>query len=139
MACQITEQYRLKLKYLDIGGGFFGGMAGKPQFNDYLHILRETLSRQFSAEETTLVIEPGISLVGSPVSYVATVVDVKETTRNRFVITDGSRTHIDPLMHKTGYFYDVRRQNTREDISLAKQVLCGFTCMEADRLMVVND
>lgn len=138
-ACQIAEQYQLKLTYLDIGGGFFGGMVGKPQFNDYLRVLRETLSRQFSVEETTLVIEPGISLIGSPVSYVTTVMDVKETTRNHFVITDGSRMHIDPLMHKTGYFYDVKRQNAGGEMPLAKQVLCGFTCMEADRLMVVND
>ena len=135
-ACKIAKQYNLKLKFLDIGGGFFGGMTGKPQFADYLRVLQENLSQWFCPEETTIVIEPGISLVGAPISYVTTVVDVKKTTYHHFVITDGSRTHIDPLMHKSAYFYDIARRGTEAGSPMEEQVLCGFTCMETDRFMV---
>lgn len=138
-ACKIAEIYQLKLKYVDVGGGFFGGMPDKPQFSDYLSAIRESLSAYFQPDETTLIIEPGISLIGSPVSYVTTVVDVKETTYNRFIISDGSRIHIDPLMHKSNYLYTIDRKSTPDTDMVKKQVICGYTCMETDRIMEVQN
>lgn len=38
-----------------------------------------------------------MAVIGAPISYVTTVVDVKDTEYNRFVVTDGTRTSIDPL------------------------------------------
>jgi len=35
-ACAIKKKYKLELKYIDIGGGFYGGLENKPQFKDYM-------------------------------------------------------------------------------------------------------
>ena len=64
----------------------------------------------------------------------SSVVDIKKTTRNVFVTTDGSRTQIDPLMTKTSYFYDIMWKNNEKREVLKRQVISGFTCMEHDRL-----
>ena len=130
IACQIQRQYNLNLRYIDVGGGFFGGLADKPQYEDYITAIADELKATFSADETTLIIEPGASLIASPVSYVCKVIDVKDTTYGRFVITDGSRIHIDPLMHKSKYFL----MTNSEKKPLSQQIICGFTCMEGDRI-----
>lgn len=135
MAVRIAREYNLTLDYIDIGGGFFGGLPDKPQFEDYLDSVRSILSDYFQPENTRLIVEPGMALIGAPVQFITSVIDVKKTTYNRFAVIDGSRTNIDPLMTKSFYFCEVLRKETnRENIS--KQVIAGFTCMEHDRLYI---
>lgn len=137
MACSISEHYDLKLDYIDIGGGFFGGLSSKPQFEDYLSIVEGILKDYFDKKETKLIIEPGMSVIGAPVSYVTTVIDTKETNYNRFVITDGTRMDIDPLMKKTSYFHRYISEMSNDRSS--KQVICGYTCMENDRIYIAEN
>lgn len=138
MACRIAQEYRLELSYVDIGGGYFGGLENKPQFADYLRPVSAILSRVFDESRTTLIVEPGMALVGPVVSYVTSVIDVKDTSYGRFVVTDGSRTSIDPLMTKKSYFHHVEQADTAQQI-IPEQIICGYTCMEHDRLFRMND
>lgn len=137
MACKIAEEYGLTLSFVDIGGGFFGGLPGKPQFDDYLKEISQILYKCFDVDKTALIVEPGMSLIGAPVSYVTTVIDVKDTIYNRFVVTDGTRTSIDPFMSKKSYFH--RYKKTKAGRIFRKQVICGYTCMEHDRLYEAID
>lgn len=139
VACEIATQYCLDLSFVDVGGGFFGGVPGKPAFDDYISVIANELSNCFSSEKTTLIVEPGISLVGAPISYVTTVVDTKRTNRSLFIVTDGSRTNVDPLMHKEAYDYSFEFSPEGNRETAVKQVICGFTCMEGDRLFVAAD
>ena len=133
-ACFIAKQFSLDLKYVDIGGGFFGGLPDKPQFKDYFKLVADNLSDYFDLTRIKIVLEPGMALIGSCISFVASVIDVKNTNRNRFVVIDGSRTNIDPLMTKTNYFYELLTTNKNV---YHKQVISGFTCMEHDRLITL--
>jgi diaminopimelate decarboxylase len=138
IACEITESYALDLAYVDIGGGFYGGLIDKPQFTDYFEAISGELSKTFDKDNTVLIVEPGTSLVSSPFSYVTKVTDIKQTTANIFVVTDGSRVHVDPLMKKTGYFFDLINNQDSKGTVLEEQVITGFTCMEFDRLFVLE-
>lgn len=138
IACRLREEFQLELDYIDVGGGFFGGLPTKPQFEEYITLMEGILSKQFDKERTKLIIEPGMAVIGAPVRYVTTVIDVKDTEFNRFVVTDGSRTSIDPLMTKSSYFHSCERQ--RETSVIPRQIICGYTCMEHDRLFeAVNE
>lgn len=140
MACQIKKEYNLTLDYIDVGGGFFGGLEHKPRFNDYLKCISEILSKEFDKDKTTLIVEPGMSLIGSPVSFVTSVIDIKTTTKNCFVITDGSRNNIDPLMTKSSYFFEIEYLHTNQgEVHCDKQVIAGYTCMEHDRLFELKN
>lgn len=132
VACKIKKEFNLVLDYLDIGGGFFGGLQNKPQFDEYFYEVERILSTEFSDEKTKLIVEPGMAVIGACVSYVTKVIDIKDTTYNRFVVTDGSRIAIDPLMTKNAYFNEIQSEQQKDVIH--KQVVCGFTCMEHDRL-----
>ena len=138
VAVKISREYGLKLSYVDIGGGFFGGLETKPQFPEYFDMIADILGQQFDPKKVTLIVEPGMALIGAPVDYITTVVDVKRSTKNIFVVTDGSRTQIDPLMTKTGYYHEIRRQNSTGK-RIERQIICGFTCMEHDRLFEVKE
>lgn len=144
MACRIKKEYDLKLDYIDIGGGYFGGMDDRPKFPDYMKAVREELLEAFDQRETMLVVEPGTSLITPPIEYVTTVVDCKDTHVGRFVVTDGSRSDIDPLHAKSSYFhkllYSAAKENEASDRKIFKeQVICGYTCMENDRLFTVQE
>lgn len=134
VACEIKQSYALNLKYVDIGGGFYGGLEDKPQFCDYMEVISSELSKQFDKENIVLVVEPGASLVSSPINFVTSVIDVKQTTANNFVVTDGSRINIDPLMNKTRYFFKIKYKSEIKRRIIETQVISGFTCMENDRL-----
>lgn len=138
IAVNIIKEFKLDLKYIDVGGGFFGGMPNKPQFSDYIEEISNIIKTVLNPNKTTLIVEPGISLVGSPFSYITTIIDTKDTTYNRFVVIDGSRTNIDPLMNKSSYFHEYVYSDEKRDI-IEKQVVCGSTCMEHDRLFIENN
>ena len=138
-AVEIADKYELNLDYVDIGGGFFGGLASKPQFIEYFSTVSAILRRNFNPKKTVLVVEPGMALIGAAVDYYTTVKDVKKTIRNMFVVTDGSRTQIDPLMTKSSYFKDIVRNGNEKRTELNRQIICGFTCMEHDRMFEVKN
>ena len=141
MALQIVCEYRLNLKYIDIGGGFFGGVENKPSFMDYFTEVHKIFKSKELLKNVNIIVEPGMSLIGASVDYVATVVDTKSTKNNSFAVLDGSRIHIDPLMRKKSYSYKIlKNPNTEEpcDFENSKQILCGFTCMESDMFFELN-
>ncbi len=139
-ACRIKRELQTEFAYIDVGGGYFGGLPDRPQYEDYLRVMTEILREAYDPDRTALILEPGTSLICPPVEYATSVTDVKETSRNYFVTTDGSRIHVDPLMTKKSYFYHIEPVNrTENEEMLKKQVICGFTCMENDRLFELRD
>lgn len=140
MACRIRRECGMDFAYIDVGGGYFGGLANKPQYADYLRVMSEILREEFTPEHTALIVEPGTSMICPPIEYVTTVTDVKETNRNCFAVTDGSRIHVDPLMTKKSYFYHIEPADCAGERPTAeKQIVSGFTCMENDRLFELRD
>lgn len=132
---QIAMRYTLQhLNYIDIGGGFFGEVKGKPGWDDYAEGISKQLTHYGYDAHLQLIIEPGVSLLAGCFSYYTTVRDVKQTKNAHFVVVDGSRTHIDPLFHKkkNAYFCELLPQENHRPISAQPQTLCGSTCLEQD-------
>lgn len=140
MACEIKRSYNLKLRYIDVGGGFYGGLKDKPQFNDYLEAISEELAKEFDKKDIILIVEPGSSLVSSPISFVTSVTDVNKIADDNFIITDGSRNNVDPLFSKSSYFFDINYKDNSQRKLVGTQIISGFTCMENDRFFkLVNN
>lgn len=140
-ACQLKEEFNLSLSFLDMGGGYFGGMDNRPKFPDYVKVMEEELKTSFSPKETTLILEPGTSLITPPIEYLTEVIDVKSTYANNIVTIDGSRIDVDPLHTKSNYFYKLQcgQGQPAERELVEKQVICGLTCMENDRLFIADN
>ncbi len=137
-ACEIANLFEYELDFINVGGGFFGGLPDRPTFLEYMQSISAILSKRFNNKNTTLIVEPGASLIATPISFLCEVIDVKDTIKKRIVTVNGSRNNIDPFMNKTNYFLDLLVKNEDKN-SVKEQVVCGYTCMEHDRLIKLED
>lgn len=133
-ACGIIRREQLQIEYIDVGGGFFGGGDNGIAYDKYVKGMKDELEKA-GFDEVGIIVEPGASVVATSIRYLTEVVDVKDTTMNRFVIVDGSRLHIDPFFSKSTYSYELLSE-TEEVVS--KQTIVGFTCMEKDRIIKLD-
>ena len=132
---EIIKKYDLNPSFIDIGGGFFGGVPGKATPKEYINAVKKELCSVVDVNQTKLIIEPGSALIGSAVELHTSVLDVKDTAHARIVTTDGSRIYVDPLWQKKSYTYT----STSSSPMIKKQIICGYTCMDHDRLMEVEN
>ena len=137
-AVEIAEKYGLNIKYIDIGGGFFGGqeLAGKPKMEEYAIVISNELRKYFSPDEVTLILEPGASVVATALDYLSTVQNTRNIGNECIVTVDGTLLHINPFMVKRDSNMIVSTQE-REKIDIQK--ICGCTCMEKDVFGVLNN
>jgi diaminopimelate decarboxylase len=137
LAAELIAERGLELDWVDIGGGFFGSVDGSPTFDDYVGAIRECLAGAVDPARTRLIVEPGGSLTAVPIEFHASVVDVKWVGDSRFVVTDTSRTDLDPLFRRRRPFaVDLTTTSTA---TVPSQIVSGFTCMEDDRLLTLED
>lgn len=134
----VARKHSLELEYVDIGGGFYGIMEGKPTFNDYFSAISNGLSSYFDLEHITVIIEPGNAIVASAIDFVSQVVDVKKIHNFYAVTTDGSRNDLDPFYRKQNYFYSID-SNSNNSSSVPMQIISGGTCLEYDKIFELKD
>ncbi|RRD93861.1 diaminopimelate decarboxylase [Clostridiales bacterium COT073_COT-073] len=141
-AIRLIYQEKLTIKYLDIGGGFYGNMAGKPRYEEYAAAVYEALRHDLNLRELTLVTEPGNAIIASPVNYLCQIKDCKQIGDKIIYTTDGTRNHIDPLFQKSSYSYTMLSNKSstdssgeRESIRNHEKWLFGASCMEKDVIM----
>ena len=65
---------------------------------------------------------------------------MKDTYAKRIVTTNGSRNNIDPFFIKENYiFEEVFRSSCEQRKIIKEQVVCGYTCLDNDRIMKIYD
>lgn len=140
MAVRIAKEYGLDLHYVDMGGGYFGGRDDKPDYRDYFKEICKELKTYFNPADTVLIAEPGVSLISRATTFETSVIDIKDIRNRKFVVTDGSRVNLNPLVtrhvypHHLEYCSDTAARPTEDS-----QWICGATCMEYDRLFEINN
>ena len=140
-ACRIQQEFQLSLSYVDLGGGYCGGLEGCPEYPDYFPVIAEELSKCFKVDDTKLIVEPGVSLISKCTTFVTSVFDTRNIKGNRYIMTDGSRFNIDATMNKDSYIFHVihNRIPIKERLIMQRQIISGYTCMECDRMFVYKN
>jgi len=95
----LLQKDGIRLKYLDLGGGF-----GVPYEGDEMDIqaLADAIVPLVKNSGLKLVLEPGRSLVGEAGALVATVLSIKKSGEKTFVITDAGMTELIRPSHYGG-------------------------------------
>ena len=124
------------LEYINLGGCMFGDKLGAPTFNQYAETIVGVMREFGIPENVTLLMEPGAALIASPFSYVCKVIGTKDIKDTRFVYTDGSIKHIAPQMNTISFFTTIK--TSKENI-LPRQVVTGYSCIEMDRFLDLQD
>ena len=136
-AVHIIKEFSLNPSFIDMGGGFFGGVPGKITPDEYINTIAKQFEGVVDFDKTKLIVEPGSAIIGSVVDLYTTVLDAKKTALANIITTDGSRIHIDSLWKKKSYMYTLKTISTRPINN--KQIICGYTCMDHDRIMVLEN
>ena len=129
-AAAVLHSFRIQPDYIDIGGGYFGDMPGKPTFADYAATLARGLQ---DFPEARIIVEPGNALCAGAFSFLSSVLDVKDIAGHTVVVCDASRNDIDPFFRKTDYFKSFPTVEEGRPMA-AHQTVVGGTCLEYDRL-----
>lgn len=138
---EIIKRYELnELKYIDIGGGYFGGnyFKGKPSIEEYAQTITGILNSQINSKEVTLVIEPGAAILATSCDYLTSVVNIKRRNDYSVVTVDGSCLHVNPFM-KHRQQNPCTILNPGDLLSDELQIIAGSTCMEMDRLYPMDN
>ena len=131
----MIEQERV---FIDIGGGFFLGMEerthGKPTIEEYAAVIIGEIKKCVDLAKVDLIIEPGASLLATPISYLTKVINTRDIRNTRIATVDGSILHINPFMvHREPIAECIYMKE--QDVTQAEQIICGATCMENDRFV----
>ena len=118
-----------------MGGGYFGGqkVTGKPTMEEYAACICGELRKGFSPEKTTLILEPGASVIATCVNYISRVIGTRDVRGVRAVTLDGSLLHINPFMSSRIPSYEWLGDGDRQMEEV--QIVSGCTCMENDRFL----
>lgn len=134
------QSRNMVIKELDLGGGYFGMMPGKPAYTDYAESIAAAVSNFYDLCRIRIIIEPGNAIVASCFTFVASVIDVKHHDNANYITIDGSRIDIDPFFRKSNYFMEIRCVNSeRSRTNVPRQIIGGCTCLEYDRLFELLD
>ena len=136
---EIVNVYNLDdIEYIDLGGGFYGFMDNRPDWEQYFKAISARL-KLHGYDRLKLIVEPGSSIMAGIFDYYTRVVDTKATTHSQYALCDGSRIHIDPLMHKNNYPHEIIHVSRYNGSLFERQIVAGFTCMECDRIMQLDN
>lgn len=135
-ACEVANKYMIaeEIKYIDIGGGFWGGThsCNYPSPEEYAERIASQLKMTFNPQRVCLIIEPGASILATAVDYRCKVTGIKRVRDTAIVTTDGTSLHINPFQVKRMPVYMVHHI-LQNKLPFGTQIVCGNTCMENDR------
>ena len=143
----IVERYfNNDLKFIDIGGGFFGKMGDKlknqfnseiPSYKDYADIIAAKIESKFSnlqeKEKPELIIEPGSAIVADTMFFVSEVVSIKNIDNYKIATVAGSKFNITPQNQNIYLPFRVIT-NTKVSSNSFNYLIAGYTCIESDYL-----
>jgi len=129
------EQDGLRLRYLNIGGGFPIQYADEvPSIEEIAHEVRKVQLAKFPAG-IELVLEPGRYLVGDAAMLVTTVIGKAQRGEENWLFLDVGAFHglMESLQVKGEFPYRVKA--ARKSVKQQKYVLTGPTCDPDDTIM----
>jgi len=140
--CNIAAEYWPDtIEYINIGGGIYGYIPPEfrwvevPTFDDYAEGICKVLNSNSWAgkHKPHLVLEPGIAMAATALSYITKVISVKRIRGRSFVTVDGSAFHAKPTLHKHNMPYQIIKRADTDDTETYSVV--GSTCVEKDYLL----
>jgi len=133
------------LRYIDLGGGFFGNMdeelrnqfdADIPSYQEYSAVIAGQFKDFYKSEpRPELIVEPGIAIIGNAMKYVTKIICTKNIKGKKFAITSGSALNIKPSLHSKNLPVKVFSNNKSQGLKILNNIeIVGSTCVENDNL-----
>ena len=139
-AAYVIRKYELQeIRYIDFGGGYFGGrvLTGKPTMDDYARAITEQLKEVVDCANVELVLEPGSSIIATAVDYLTKVIHTRNIGQQKVITLDGSNLDINPFLYERVPDHTILG---KQMVTVCEtQLVGGATCMEQDRFMILHN
>jgi diaminopimelate decarboxylase len=139
------------IKYINIGGGFFGNLALQlketlgldcvPSYEDYGELIGGRLFDFFSKKQVasmpTLYLEPGSSVVADSFTFVSKIHSVKYFESRKIIVSFAARHLLSPTNKTVKLPCEIisaQSQFDSSNIENGQFEIVGFTCIESDIL-----
>ncbi len=144
--CHIYKKLcqKYSIEYLDIGGGFFGEMPDElierfqikiPSTKEYAETISRVLLEELKDQTLpTLIVEPGISLVGNTMTLYAEILEIKKIEGQNIAVCDTSINVTNPTRSTISpSFQIIKKKNSTVNKKVKYNYsIVGNTCMEHD-------
>ena len=135
---KIMHENTLDLKYINLGGGILRATESI-NFKDILSSFsKELIKNNINTREICFMFEPGAALVANAGIIVSKVVSKKRINNKWFLTIDASKNYYD-ITNKFSKWNHYHIVSNSKSIIREKQIICGFSCMETDRLFTLKN
>ena len=83
-----------------------------------------------------IILEPGAALLATAITYYSKIKNIRKVKDVLYLTIDGSLLHINPFLVQREVDYKVYATGENK---ILKQVLCGATCLEKDRIVCLDN
>jgi diaminopimelate decarboxylase len=134
------------LKYIDVGGGFFGNMGDElkqqfdchiPTYAEYAGAIAHQVRARFPQDNCPeLIVEPGVAVVADVLTFAAKIVGLKTVRSRQIALAVGSIHNVKPTGSDKKLSMTVCKNDYQNNskISSSPVDIVGYTCMEHDCL-----
>lgn len=129
----LVKKYQLNLKYIDFGGGILRAVESI----DYRQALNKIINN-IDVNNIIIMVEPGAAITANSGSIVSKVISEKKINGTMYLTIDASKNYYD-ITNKFPNWKHYQIIRNKNDIIIKKQIICGFTCMENDRLFTIKN
>lgn len=136
-AAGLIRKHEMELDYIDVGGGYYGTLPGKPSYADYADTIAEVLNAN-GLGQLCVIVEPGSSIMASAFDYMMEVIDHKTVGGDYIVTTNGSCNDVDPFFNQRKFVKTEVLYRSGQRKNMVKQIVGGCTCLEFDRMMEIE-
>ena len=141
------------LKYINIGGGFFGRIGPElastldvqnvPDYNAYGKLIGEELTKYFKKSHRDvlpqLFIEPGSSVVADSLWFISKIHTIKQIGKKNIFVTYAARHLLSPTNKTVQLPIELYQfSNVKLTPNAIEFMVVGYTCIESDILGKVN-
>jgi ornithine decarboxylase len=124
----LIDKYQLKIKIIDIGGGFPSTFS-EEQFKNHANVIENYIQKHTSLKKYTFIGEPGRYVVDNTMSLKVKVINKKVRDNiNIYYINDGIYGSLN------GIISDGRELEIVKNIEKFKSILYGNTCDSFDKI-----
>ncbi len=126
----LLNKYNLELEYIDFGGGILRAVESV-DYKEAINIIKKTIPN-----DILIMIEPGAALTANAGELITKVIAKKDVNSISYLTIDASKNYYDITNKFPNWnHYRIERLTNRDNKE--KQIICGFTCMENDRLFTI--
>lgn len=139
---QIDTEFNLKLKYLDLGGGFPVVGSGSSYSSVFAYPLESYLTaivepiKKYKLNYLSLVLEPGRLLIDEAALLLAKIISIRSDNNSSYVTTDASINILPLAKHRSQHVTFVPKTKGQKDKSKLDTTIYGASCIENDILAV---